>query len=759
MWLSSINPAWVPTHATRHIDAVRIADYYVPFTMSRENKHILAVCTGNVCRSPMAECILRKRLGAHPGWTVSSAGIHAMDGMPPSEASVQVLAEWGIDASTLRSRPLTREILDSADLVLVMTRGHLDEIHSQWPDVSGNVALITSFGLAKHPADVPDPIGQSVAVYRHVRDQLDEAVSELILHLADQGELNTHPSGKVAQMKIALGADHGGFELKEHVKKHLLDKGIEVEDVGSHNAESVDYPDYASEVARRVSEGDADRGILVCTSGIGMSIMANRFPRVRAGLCTTPRMAKMARTHNNVNVLTLGGSLVSAEEAAAITDEWLQSEYETGGRHDRRLTKIQQYSASIDDPVVLYETDPEIYAALRSEARRLRENIELIASENYASKAVREAQGSVMTNKYAEGYPGKRWYHGCEFVDEAERLAIERAMQLFGAEHANVQPHSGSSANMAVYFAMLDPGDTMLAMSLSHGGHLTHGHKVNFSGRFFNVIHYGVDQETELIDYDEIEKLADEHKPKLICCGASAYSRIIDFKRLRKIADSVGAYLMADMAHIAGLVAGGCHPNPVPYCEFVTTTTHKTLRGPRGGLILCQERFAADIDRQVFPGIQGGPLMHIIAAKAVCFLEAQQPDFKTYAQQVVRNAQTLASTLEQSGVRIVSGGTDNHLMLVDLTSVNVTGKDAAHALDLARITVNKNAIPFDTKSPFVTSGVRLGTPAVTTRGMGEAEMKEIARFIKTVLDKPDDKKTLQRVRDEVIAFTAQFPVP
>ncbi len=727
--------------------------------MSGKNKHILAVCTGNVCRSPMAEYILRTRLSETPGWTVSSAGTHAMNGLPPSEAAVQALAGLGIDCSGHQSRLLTREMLDNADLVAVMTRGHLDEILSQWPDVSGKVALITSFGVDQTADDIPDPIGQSVAVYRGVRDQLDTAISDMILHLMDQGELQTQSPGKVTQMKIAIGADHGGFEIRQALIKHLLDKGLEVEDVGSFDTESVDYPDYATEVARRVSDGNADRGILICTSGIGMCIMANRFPRVRAGLCTTPRMAKMARTHNNVNVLTLGGSLVSAEEAVAITEEWLRSEYESGGRHDRRLAKIQQYSAAIDDPVVLYETDPEIYAAVRSETRRLRENIELIASENYAGKAVREAQGSVMTNKYAEGYPGKRWYHGCEFVDEAERLAIERAKQLFGAEHANVQPHSGSSANMAVYFAMLEPGDTILAMNLAHGGHLTHGHKVNFSGRFFNVVQYGVDKETELIDYDEIEKLADEHKPKLICCGASAYSRIIDFKRLRKIADSVGAYLMADMAHIAGLVAGGCHPNPVPYCEFVTSTTHKTLRGPRGGLILCQERFAPDIDRQVFPGIQGGPLMHIIAAKAVCFQEALQPSFKNYAQQVVRNAQMLASALEQSGVRIVSGGTDNHLMLVDLTSVGVTGKDAASALDLARITVNKNAIPFDTKSPFVTSGIRLGTPAVTTRGMLEDEMKEIARFIKSVLDKPDDKKTVQRVRDEVIEFTDQFPVP
>lgn len=707
----------------------------------------------------MAEFLLKHRLRGMTEWDVSSAGVYASSGQPASEPVWTVLKEKGIDAPRHESRPITQELLEKADYVLVMTEAHRDEILSQWPEYAGKVRLITSFGADPRHLDVLDPIGQSTDVYRRVRDRIDEAVSDFVLHLADRGELDIHNPGRVEHMKIAIGADHGGFEVKEALKKHLLDKGILVEDLGSHDTESVDYPDYAAAVGRMVSEGDADRGILVCTSGIGMCIMANRFPRVRAGLCTTPRMAKMARTHNNVNVLALGGSLVSTEEALAITDEWLTSDFESGGRHDRRLQKIQQYSSVIDDPVFLYETDPEVYATLRSESRRLRENIELIASENYASRAVREAQGSIMTNKYAEGYPGKRWYHGCEFVDEAERLAIERARQLFGAEHANVQPHCGSSANMAIYFAMLEPGDTILAMSLAHGGHLTHGHKVNFSGRFFNVVQYGVDQKTELIDYDEIEKLADQHKPKLICCGASAYSRIIDFKRLRKIADSAGAYLMADMAHIAGLVAGGCHPNPVPYCEFVTTTTHKTLRGPRGGLILCQERFAADIDRQVFPGIQGGPLMHTIAAKAVCFQEALQPAFKEYAQQVVRNAQALASALEQAGVRIVSGGTDNHLMLVDLTSMNVSGKDAAAALDQARVTVNKNAIPFDTKSPFVTSGIRLGTAAVTTRGMGDAEMKMIAGFIKQVLEKPDDKKTLQRVRDEVIAFTAPFPVP
>ena len=724
-------------------------------------RHVLAVCTGNICRSPMAEFILRHRLADEPEWIISSAGIFAAEGSSASQASIDVLREWEIDATPHRSRQLTRDLLAEADYVLCMTRGHVEAINAQWPECRGRVRLLTAFGLDPRPEDVDDPIGCSTTVYRHVRDQVDAAISDFILYLAENGELAGRKTARkeVAYMKIAIGSDHGGFETKEALKAHLMDKGILVEDHGCHNTESVDYPDYASDVARRVSDGDVDRGILICTSGIGMCIMANRFPRVRAGLCTTPRMAKMARTHNNVNVLTLGGALNTTAEALAITDEWLQSDYEAGGRHDRRLSKIKSYSASIDDPVVLYDTDPEIYAALRAESRRLRENIELIASENYASKAVREAQGSVMTNKYAEGYPGKRWYHGCEFVDRAERLAIDRAKQLFGAEHANVQPHSGSGANMAVYFAVLDPGDTILAMSLAHGGHLTHGHKVNFSGRLYNVVQYGVDKETELLDYDEIESLANQHKPKLICCGASAYSRIIDFKRLRKIADGVGAYLMADIAHIAGLVAGGCHPNPVPYCEFITTTTHKTLRGPRGGLILCQERFAADVDRQVFPGLQGGPLMHTIAAKAVCFHEALQPSFKDYSQQVIRNAQALATTVEQSGIRIVSGGTDNHLMLLDLSALDLSGKDVAEALDQARITVNKNAIPFDTKSPFVTSGIRLGTPAVTTRGMKEADMKEIASFIKRVVDKPGDKKTLQQVRDDVVAFTAAFPIP
>ena len=559
-------------------------------------------------------------------------------------------------------------------------------------------------------------------------------------------------------MKIAVGADHGGFDLKEALKNHLEERKIEVVDVGTGGAESVDYPDFAVAVARMVSDGSVDEGMLVCTTGIGMSIASNRFPRVRAALCTTPRMAKLARSHNNANVLVLGATVTAPADLPELLTEWFGASFEKGGRHQRRIEKIGEIGSALNNLEAVYETDPEIHAAIVKEQQRQQDNLELIASENIASLAVREAVACVMTNKYAEGYPGKRWYHGCEFVDEAERLAIDRARQLFGAEHANVQPHSGSGANMGVYFSVLEPGDTMLAMSLDHGGHLTHGHKVNFSGRFFNVVHYGVNPDTELLDYGQIEKLTEQHKPKLICAGASAYSRIIDFSRLRKIADSVGAYLMVDMAHIAGLVAAGCHPNPVPHAEFVTTTTHKTLRGPRGGLILCQERFAKDIDRQIFPGIQGGPLMNTIAAKAVAFHEALQPAFKSYQKQVVKNADALATALAAKGLRIVSGGTDNHLMLVDLNPVDVTGKDAAHALDQAAITVNKNAIPFDTRSPFVTSGIRLGTPAVTTRGMKEDEMKKIAELIFEVLDDPEDAATLKKVRESVVTLTSAFPL-
>ena len=406
----------------------------------------------------------------------------------------------------------------------------------------------------------------------------------------------------------------------------------------------------------------------------------------------------------------------------------------------------------------LAQVDAEVFAAIQRETRRLEGNLELIASENVVSEAVLEAQGSVMTNKYAEGYPGKRYYGGCEFVDEVETLAIDRAKELFGADHANVQPHSGSQANMTVYLAVLKPGDSYLGMNLAHGGHLSMGSPVNFSGFIYHVIPYGVSEKTETIDYDEVERLAKEHWPKLIVAGASAYPRIIDYPRFRQIADGIGALLMVDMAHIAGLVAAGLHPSPVPYADFVTTTTHKTLRGPRGGMVLCKAEHAKIVDSRVFPGMQGGPLMHVIAAKAVALKEALSPDFKVYQQQIVKNAQALAQSLMAHGFRLTSDGTDNHLMLVDLRKSELTGKVAQETLDKARITVNKNGIPFDTRSPFVTSGIRIGTPAVTSRGMKEAEMAQIGDLIARALGAVGDDNKLRAVADDVGALCKKFPV-
>jgi glycine hydroxymethyltransferase len=407
----------------------------------------------------------------------------------------------------------------------------------------------------------------------------------------------------------------------------------------------------------------------------------------------------------------------------------------------------------------LSKVDPEIFAAIEAEENRQRENIELIASENFTSRAVMEAQGSVLTNKYAEGYPKKRWYGGCENVDTVEQLAIDRARQLFGCEHVNVQSHSGAQANMAVYFSVLKVGDKILTMNLAHGGHLTHGHPANFSGKFYQVTQYGVSPETEMLDYDEIEKLAHETQPAMITAGASAYPRLFDYKRLREIADSVGALLFIDMAHVAGLVAGGVHPNPVPHAHFVTTTTHKSLRGPRGGIVMCTEQHAKAIDAMVFPGIQGGPLMHVIAAKAVCFHEALQPGFREYQRQVVVNAKALAAGIAKHGFRIVSGGTDNHLMLVDLRPKEINGKEAQDVLDRAGITVNKNAIPFDTYPIFKPGGIRVGTPAVTTRGMKEEEMLEIADLLAQALEKRADTGALERVRSRVRELTSRFPLP
>ena len=407
----------------------------------------------------------------------------------------------------------------------------------------------------------------------------------------------------------------------------------------------------------------------------------------------------------------------------------------------------------------LANVDPQVQKAIDMELSRQRNKLEMIASENIVSSAVMQAQGSILTNKYAEGYPGKRYYGGCEYVDIVEQLAIDRAKELFGAQYANVQPHSGAQANTAVFFALLNPGDTVLGMNLTDGGHLTHGSPVNISGKYFKIVPYGVDKETERIDYDELEKLAKQHKPKLIIGGASAYSRIIDFARMAQIAKAVGAYFMVDMAHIAGLVAAGLHPNPVPYADVVTTTTHKTLRGPRGGLILCKDaEFGKQFNKAIFPGIQGGPLMHIVAAKAVAFKEALSEDFKTYQQQVVKNAAALADELMQKGFRIVSGGTDNHLMLVDLCSKNITGKEAQNLLDDIGITANKNTIPFEPLSPFVTSGIRLGTPALTTRGLKEADIRQVTDIIAEVIEKRDDETVIARAREKVADICKRFPL-
>ena len=575
-------------------------------------KSILFVCTGNVCRSPMAEGLFRQAIKGRGNYQVLSAGLGAMDGQPPSPYAVQAVKELGIDISGQRSRMLTADLVQRADYIFGMTHSHIDTVTLLYPQAAEKVFLLREFDetLDVFEKDISDPIGGSYEVYLNCRDQIEQGIASLLRFLEP----------------AAIG-------LKES------------------------------------STTKMETRIIIPT--------------------------------------------------------------------DLRLRAV----------------DPEIADVIERERQRQQENVELIASENFASPAVMEAQGSVLTNKYAEGYPKKRWYGGCEHVDVVEQLAIDRARKLFGAEHANVQPHSGSGANMAVYFAFLTPGDKMLTMDL------THGNRANFSGKFFEIVHYGVRREDERIDYDQLAQMAREHKPKMITVGASAYPRIIDFARMGQIAHEAGAYLLADIAHIAGLVVAGQHPSPIGHADFVTTTTHKTLRGPRGGLILCAERFAKEIDSQAFPGIQGGPLMHVIAAKAVCFQEALQPSFKAYQEQIVRNARALAEGMKRNGFRLVSGGTDNHLMLVDVGARGVTGKDCQVALDGAGITVNKNTIPFETRSPFQASGIRLGTPAVTTRGMGEPEMAAIADMISEVLMDLKSPETLAKVRSRVRELTARFPLP
>jgi len=722
-------------------------------------KTVLFVCTGNVCRSPMAEALFRHATRGRDDFRVLSAGLSAAEGLPPSEHAIRAMRELGIDISGQRSRQLVSSMVQEADYIFGMSHSHVETIIALYPQAAEKTFLLREFdeGVGEFEAEIPDPIGQPYEVYVKTRDQIQQGIAAILRYIDQTLKPTVQAVVADPQPTIALAADHGGYELKELLKAYLQSKGLVVTDLGTHSKDSVDYPDYAHAVARSVAARQHDLGVLICTTGIGMSIAANKVPGIRAALVWDEHAAAMARSHNNANVLCLAGKGTDPELAKRIVDTFLSTAFESGGRHERRVNKLESSMTFMDLP--LQAVDPEVAEAIRAEIRRQQENIELIASENFTSLAVLEAAGSVLTNKYAEGYPRKRWYGGCEHVDAVEQLAIDRAKKLFGAEHANVQPHSGSQANMAVYFAFLKPGDKILTMDLSHGGHLTHGNRVNFSGRFFQVVHYGVRREDERIDYEQLAQLAREHRPKMITVGASAYPRVIDFARMGEIAREVGALLLADIAHIAGLVAAGLHPSPVPHADFVTTTTHKTLRGPRGGLILCKEKYAKEIDAQVFPGIQGGPLMHIIAAKAVCLLEASQPAFKLYQQQVLRNAAALAEGLKRNGFRLVSDGTDNHLMLVDVGAKGLTGKDCQAALDQAGITVNKNTIPFETRSPFQASGIRLGTPAVTTRGMKEPEMAAIADMISEVLVDLTNLEAARAVRQRVRELTAKFPLP
>src|SRR5688572_12584497 len=720
-------------------------------------KTVLFVCTGNICRSPMAEGLFRHATKGRNDFRVISAGVGAVDGLPPSEYAVRALKELGIDISKQRSRMLTAELVSQADYIFGMTHSHVDAVTLLYPQAAEKTFLLREFDetLDTFENDIPDPIGGSFDVYLNCRDQIEQGIASM-LKFVEQTSVASSARHVAPSKTMALGADHGGFELKEALKHYLNKHGITVMDFGTHSKESTDYPDYAQAVARGVAEHQQELGLLVCTSGIGMSIAANKVPGARAALVWDEHSAEMARRHNNANVLCLAGKGTNPDEARRIVEAFLNARFE-GGRHERRVSKMEPTTALMD--LQLSSVDPEVSQVIDLERQRQQENIELIASENFTSPAVMEAQGSVLTNKYAEGYPKKRWYGGCENVDTVEQLAIDRAKQLFGAEHANVQPHSGSQANMAVYFAFLKPGDKMLTMDLSHGGHLTHGNKANFSGRFFEIIHYGVRQGDEQIDYDQLAKVAREQRPKMITVGASAYPRTIDFARMAEIAREVGALLLADIAHIAGLVVTGLHPSPIAHADFVTTTTHKTLRGPRGGLILCKEKYAKEIDSQDFPGIQGGPLMHVIAAKAACLQEALKPTFRAYQQQIVLNAKALAAGMKQNGYRLVSGGTDNHLMMVDVGARGLTGKDCQMALDAAGITVNKNTIPFETRSPFLASGIRLGTPAVTTRGMREPEMAAIADMISEVLLDIKNVDAARSVRQRVLELTAKFPLP
>jgi glycine hydroxymethyltransferase len=559
-----------------------------------------------------------------------------------------------------------------------------------------------------------------------------------------EGLLRHMAGDRVKVASAGLGAGHGQ-PPSAHAIEVLGKEGIDIEDIRSQpvSAHLLQQADYIFTMTRD-----------------HLDMLLLLFPEM-ASKTRLLRFEEAAKGGRADVTDPIGGTRATYESCKADIQRAMSHVIPlvTGEKNTMNTATQTRTAHEPSDITAIEETDPAIAAAIHDEERRQFENIELIASENFTSRAVREAQGSALTNKYAEGYPGRRWYGGCEHVDVVESLAIERAKELFGAEHANVQPHSGSQANTAVYFSALSVGDRILTMDLAHGGHLTHGHKANFSGKLYDIVHYGVSREKGTIDYDALARLAEECRPKMITAGASAYPRIIDFKRMREIADAVGALLFVDMAHIAGLVAGGAHPSPVPYADFVTSTTHKSLRGPRSGVILCKAQYAKSIDAQVFPGVQGGPLMHVIAAKAICFHEALQPDFRAYAAQVVANAKALAARLSMLGYTIVSGGTENHVLLVDLRPAGINGKEAQETLDLAGITVNKNAIPFDTEPIMKTGGIRIGTPAMTTRGMQEEEMMEIADLIHAALQQSGNPQELERLKGRVHAFTSRFPLP
>jgi len=712
-------------------------------------KKILFVCTGNICRSPMAEGFFRELTKEREGYESLSAGLAAVDGQPPSPHSVTAMKEIGLDISAQRSALITQETMEGVHYIFGLASSHVDNLIRLFPQAREKIFLLREF-VEKLPTggkDIADPIGGDLEIYKACRNQIKQGVESIIPFIEQQSMVESSDR----KTTLAIGADHGGVELKESLKEHLREQAIAVQDYGPTNDEACDYPDFAQAVSRSVASGQHTLGVLICKTGIGMSMAANKIVGVRAALVTDAETARKTREHNDANVLCLGSTQTGTETAKGIVDAFVMAQFE-GGRHEKRVGKMESNHR-------VEVVDSDIDEVLRHEKQRQQENIELIASENFTSPAVMEAQGSTLTNKYAEGYPGKRWYGGCEHVDVAEELAITRAQEVFGVEYVNVQPHSGSGANMGVYFAVLQPGDKLLTMDLSHGGHLTHGNTANFSGKFFEIVHYGVRKEDERIDYDQLAALAMEHKPQMITVGASAYSRVIDFERMGEIARESGAMLLADIAHIAGLVAAGCHPNPVPHADFVTTTKHKTLRGPRGGLIMAKQKYAKQLNSNVFPGIQGGPLMHVIAAKAVCLKEAQTLEFKEYQQQVIMNAKALAEGMERNGFRLVSGGTDNHLLLVDVQVKGLTGKKCQEVLDCAGLTVNKNTIPFETLSPFKASGIRLGTPAVTTRGMREQEMAAIADMIAEVLTDVNNVDAAKKVRQRVRELTTCFPLP